>query len=264
MKRSTLSSLGAVAIAATVALSACTGASPNGEGASAADTDLALGLAVQVQTFDPAGVQEGNHVIYAQPVYDSLLKREPNGDISPWLATEWNWNDARTELTLSLRDDVDFTDGTHFDAEAAKANLLHFQAGGGPHADFLAGMTDVRVDEDYTITIVLDAPNPSLENYLGNMAGMMASPDALDDPSIATTPVGSGPYVLDEAQVVTGDTYVYTRNEDYWDADAFPYDTITLKPQPRTMPCCLVRSTGRSARTQSTQSRATASAWRPA
>ncbi|MGD2051065.1 MAG: ABC transporter substrate-binding protein [Acidimicrobiia bacterium] len=223
---------GADTTAAQSAGDTTTTTSAPGTTAAGEQQDLAIALIVQVQTFDPAGVQEGNHVVYAQPVYDSLLKREPDGTISPYLATDWSWNDSRTELTMTLRDDVDFTDGQHFDAEAAKANLLHFKNGGGPHADFLANLTDVRVDDPYTITLVLDSPNPSLENYLGNMAGMMASPAALDDPSLATTPVGSGPYILDESRVVPGDTYVYVRNEGYWNPDGFPYDTITIKYLP--------------------------------
>lgn len=219
----------ALAAGAALALSLLGCTAPDSTSEAATDTDLSLAMLASPSSFDPSQVQEGNEVIYAQPLYDSLLLRAPNGTIEPWLATEWSWDDSRTALTMKLRDDVDFTDGAHFDADAAKANLLHFRDANGPHAQFLAGVTDVTVDDEYTITILNDAPNPSLENALGNMAGMMASPAKLDDGSLSTTPEGTGPYTLDSSRTVPGDTYVYVRNASYWNADALPYDTLTLK-----------------------------------
>ena len=44
----------------------------------------------------------------------------------------------------------------------------------------------------------------------------------------ATTPVGSGPYVLDTAATVTGTTYSYTKNPDYWNPDVQHYDNLVI------------------------------------
>lgn len=224
----------AAAIVAATALSAC-GNQGGGTATNGASTTLTLGSIVQPVSFDPADVQEGNYVQYAQAVYDSLLLREPDGTIAPFLATAWEWSEDRLDLTLTLRDDVDFTDGEHFDAEAAKANLIHFRDSTGPHADLLSGVTDVTVDDEYTITIHNDAPNPALESSLGNMAGMMASPAQLDTGSLKTTPVGTGPFILDETATVSGDTYTYTRNPDYWNPDVLTgWDTLVIKYLPDT------------------------------
>lgn len=230
MKKGTrLAAVAATAIAAIVALAACTSTVPTNSSGEAGDT-LTLGSIVQPISFDPADVQEGNYVQYAQPVYDSLLLRKPDGSIAPFLATEWEWSDDLLELTLTLRDDVTFTDGEAFDGEAAKANLIHFRDSTGPHADLLSNVTDVRVDDAHKITLVLDAPNPALLESLGNMAGMMASPAQLDTGSLKTTPVGSGPFVLDASRTVSGDTYTYTRNADYWNDDVLTgWDTLVIK-----------------------------------
>ena len=49
-----------------------------------------------------------------------------------------------------------------------------------------------------------------------------------DSPDAKTTPIGSGPYVLDATDSVVGSKYVYDANPDYWDADSVHYDTIQM------------------------------------
>ena len=57
-------------------------------------------------------------------------------------------------------------------------------------------------------------------------AGLVAAEASLDSEDLATTPVGSGPYILDTAATVTGTSYVYTANPDYWNPDAQHYDEL--------------------------------------
>jgi ABC-type oligopeptide transport system, periplasmic component len=65
-------------------------------------------------------------------------------------------------------------------------------------------------------------------NNLSMAQGLVAAPSSFDDENAATTPVGSGPYILDTAASVTGTTYVYTANPDYWNKDAVAYDNLTV------------------------------------
>jgi peptide/nickel transport system substrate-binding protein len=58
----------------------------------------------------------------------------------------------------------------------------------------------------------------------------MASPKSLKATDVATKPIGSGAYVLDKTGPVAGSTYTYKRNPDYWNAAAFPYDKVVIKP----------------------------------
>ena len=44
------------------------------------------------------------------------------------------------------------------------------------------------------------------------------------------TPSGSGPYTYDAANSQPGTEYRYERNADYWNAEAFPYDTYVVRP----------------------------------
>ena len=43
-----------------------------------------------------------------------------------------------------------------------------------------------------------------------------------------TTPVGTGPYVLDTSKTVVGSKYVYTKNPDYWAPDSVHYDNLVI------------------------------------
>lgn len=84
------------------------------------------------------------------------------------------------------------------------------------------------VDAD-TIDINLTAPEPALEYFLSQAAGLMGSPKALGTDAIKTEPVGSGPYVMDKAASVKDSQSVFNAREGYWNKDLQKYKKITLK-----------------------------------
>ncbi len=56
--------------------------------------------------------------------YETLVTYEPGTfDLKPLLATAWEYNDDYTQLTLTIREGVQFHDGSTLDAEAVKAGL---------------------------------------------------------------------------------------------------------------------------------------------
>jgi len=221
----------AIAIAAVlatgIALTGCTSGGSNGGGDT---TTLTLATSVDVNSFAPADSRDAHYVQFYQPVYDSLIKLSPEGEYEPMLATEWSYDDTNTVLHLELRDGVTFTDGSAFDAEAVKANLLATKGGTGTSSAAFANIADVVPASETSVDIQLAQPDPGLIRQLALPGGMMASPAAIEAGTLATEPVGSGPYVLAEKGTTTGVQYTFTRNADYWDADALPYDTIVLKP----------------------------------
>jgi peptide/nickel transport system substrate-binding protein len=185
-------------------------------------------------SLNPQNAREGNPLTYFQPVYDPLLRRMPNGDIVPMLATEWSYNDDKTVLTMKLRDDVTFIDGAKFDANVAKANLEAFKSGGGPDSPTLANVSEVRVVDPTTIEIVLAKPDPGLLIFLSNAAGLQASPNLIGNESLDTKPVGSGPYIYDESTSIPGAQWSYVRNENYWNPDIQHWERINIIPMPNT------------------------------
>lgn len=219
----------ALTVSAALALTACGGAANSGPAAGAAATALTIGTIQDVRSWDPAQAHVGHVLQPYQAVYDSLILRAPDGKLSPMLATGWKYNDTNTKLTVDLRTDVTFSDGAKFDAEAAKANMDHFKKANGPQMAQLAAVQDVAVVDADTIDINLATPDPALEYFLSQAAGLMGSPTALGTEGIKTEPAGSGPYVMDKAGSVKDSQTVFNARQDYWNKDLQKYQKLTFK-----------------------------------
>lgn len=225
----------AVAVAGTLSLAGCGGGGDNsgsgtGEGGGeGGGGSLSWGVVVPASTFAAKDASWANESPYMQAVYDSLLKASPDGEIQPNLATEWSYNEDGTVLTMTLRDDVTFTNGETLTAEDAAQSLLAFKAGTSPNASNLANVQDARAVDATTLEITLAAPDPALLNYLTQNAGLVAPAASIDDPATATEPVGSGPFVLNTGDTVVGSSYVFDKNEEYWNPDAQHYDELVLQ-----------------------------------
>lgn len=222
-----------VITATALVLSGCAGNAGdagNGDGgAGSAGGTLTLGSVVNITSFDPAQAHLGHQMPIYQAAYDTLILREPDGTLAPMLATEWNYNDDNTVLTMDLRTDVTFTDGAKFDAEAAKANLDHFLQANGPDANQAKSIESVDVVDEDTIDINLTAADPAMTYYLSQAPGLMGSPEALGTDGVKTDPAGSGPYVLDTASTVNGSQFTFTANKDYWNKDLQKFGKVVFK-----------------------------------
>lgn len=191
---------------------------------------LTLGAGVEPLSFDPAQSREAQFVQYFQPVFDTLIRRMPDGQPAPMLAKSWSYSADNTELTFLLRDDVKFTDGEAFNAAAAKANLDRFKTAGGPLQAQLVSLETVTAKDPATLVLKLSTQDPSLIVNLGGPSGYMQSPKQFTSANIKTQPVGSGPYKLDRSKTTPGAQYTYVKNENYWNKDLQQFATIVIKP----------------------------------
>jgi peptide/nickel transport system substrate-binding protein len=224
----------ATVAAAALVLSACSsGSMPASTPAASAikGGTLTIATLTDLTSFDPAQAHQGHPVLFDQPVYDSLIRIEPDGKtLVPMLATKWSYNSTNTVLTLTIRKGVKFSDGTALNAAAVKVNLDRFRTGNGPDASTLADVTNVDAKNATTVVLTLSAPNPSLLNYLGNEDSFIASPKAITAAHIATQPVGSGPYTYDATASVVGSKYTFEATKNYWDPSLQKFKTIVLMP----------------------------------
>lgn len=222
----------AVAAGAAMLLSGCGAgsAAPAGGGKPGArGGTLTIGAVVDIPSWDPSQAHVGHALQPYQASYDSLLLREPDGKLSPMLATRWEYDESLTTLTMDLRTDVTFSDGEKFTPEAVKANLEGFKAANGRQAQQAAALESVTVVDEDTVDIKLTTPDPAFEYYLSQAAGLMGSPEALGTDEIAANPVGTGPYVLDSKASVVGSQYTFTARKDYWNTDLQKFDKIVFK-----------------------------------
>ena len=142
------------------------------------------------------------------------------------LATRWQLVDGGDALELHLRDGVRFHDGTRFGAAAVRANLERGRdAAPSPVVrQQLAPVVGIDVLDDLHLRLHLGDGAAGLPWYLATAAGMMASPSAFDD--LASSPVGTGPYVLDD---LAGDRAAYAAATGaHWEAGEPGFAGLTL------------------------------------
>jgi peptide/nickel transport system substrate-binding protein len=199
--------------AATLALAlvACGGDSDGEGGGGAASSVLRVNWGGFPESWAPgADIEAG----YQRVPYEYLTQLGEGNEVLPMLATEWTQTD--TDLTLTLRDGVTFHDGTPFDAEAVKANLELVQGTPGPYAGPFQVIDSIEAVDELTVKLTLKAPAPSLLTTLSTRAGAMASPKAIEDGSVAETPVGTGPWAYDADASIAGTRMAFTAYDDYW------------------------------------------------
>ncbi len=164
-------------------------------------------------------------------IYDPLIATRPDGfvDLDASLADAFELVDD-TNIVFTLRQGVQFHDGTDFNAQAVKFNLDRTVdtdiPGGGVYAAAYSVIESKEVLGSHTIRLNLTGVNASLFPNLQERGGMMVSPThvevtALED--LRTNPVGTGPYEL--SSWVHEQSTVLTPFQDSWQRreDGGPY-----------------------------------------
>jgi ABC-type transport system substrate-binding protein len=179
---------------------------------------LTLGSVITHRIWDPHLVlAPGAAYELLTPVYDRLLISEPDLTVGPMLAKSYELSADHRSMTLHLRNDVTFSDGTPFNAEAVKANMDYTKVQINSAAETAKIVKDVSILDPYTVRLDFnaDATNFPLILAYDVTIGAMVSPKALRDPkTLYTTPSGSGPYRMVQS---TTAQVIYEKVPNYWD-----------------------------------------------
>lgn len=178
-------------------------------------------------TYDPRVTQSRHEEQVIVQIFDQLIAQDAEGNLYPGLATSWEVADDNTSITLQLRDDVTFHDGTPFDAEAVKFTLdtiVDPATGSQGAVDILGPYESSEVLGGHEIRINYSRPFPNAAQSLSENELSPVSPTAvqkLGNGGFAQNPVGTGPFRFVEWQ--QGAQVVLERNSDYGWAPEF-YD----------------------------------------
>jgi len=207
--------------------------STNGSQQPAADHDLSVAIQVAPNSFDPAQLNDGQQAFVWGSILDTLLVRENGtGELKPNAAESWSYNEDGTQLTIKLRTGMTFSSGDPVTAESVRATMQRTIDTPGITQGKFAKVSGVSAPDDTTLVIDFSSFDPAFLPYLAQSAGAIGDPATLNDERTATDPVGSGPYTLDTAKTVAGNTYVLERRDDYWNAEAFPFSRVTISVMP--------------------------------
>lgn len=219
--RRALASL-ALPIAAIVALAGCSGGGgddTSGEGASTLTLGMTADLTGGWDIVDQPGYQNWG----IEGVYDTLVRCLPGDELAPGAAETWEISDDRRSFTAHLREGMTYSDGSPVNAASVEAsyNVVKETA-----SDRYGDITFDSPD-DLTITISWADPQPLMNTRV--CSPFLASEAFLESDDRDTEPVGSGAYTYNADASTIGSVYTLEKNPDYWNADAYPYDTVELR-----------------------------------
>jgi peptide/nickel transport system substrate-binding protein len=165
----------------------------------------------ELKSLDPYTLKETTTIAHHAHVYEGLVTRDKELKIAPALAESWETL-TPTHWRFHLRHNVKFHNGDPFtaddvlfSAERVRAKGSNFLSNVPPDAKF------VKVD-DYTVDVMLDAPNPILISqwdgwYIMDKKWCEEHDAVAPTPASATTPSyaslhenGTGPFTIESHQ----------------------------------------------------------------
>ncbi|PPG34029.1 ABC transporter substrate-binding protein [Rathayibacter sp. AY2B9] len=223
--RSRLLALPAAVAAAALLLSGCTAETPDASSTPVDGGTLTYASGDAEPTcLDPHVGGNYPQALLATQVLESLVSRDADGTITPWLAESWTVSDDALSYDFTLREGATFTDGTALDAEAVAANIAHLQDPATKSSTgylAVAKVASVTAVSPTVARFTLTAPDSALLESLAQPWTAIESPAGIarGEEANCEAPVGTGPFTVSEW--IKQDHVTLTRNEAY-DASTGP------------------------------------------
>lgn len=189
-------------------------------------------------TLDPHAQNEGPTHTLSHQVYDSLVFRNMDMELTAGLATDWYVTDDPAVWEFKLRQGVKYHEGQDFTAEDVVFSINRAKHENADMKGLLSSVVEVWAEDDHTVRMRTDGPNPLLPNNLTNLFMMdkgwaekhnVTIPQnyASGEETYAVRNAnGTGPFIL-----VSREPDIKTelkRNDDYWGKDIFPMEVSRI------------------------------------
>ncbi|MBD5785349.1 ABC transporter substrate-binding protein [Cellulosimicrobium terreum] len=213
---------GLTLVALSGLLAACSGTGSDDPSASEPPPPLTIGMPNTVEEEDNNPFDSGSaaqKLGYAYAVYEPLAQinvNDPAQPPLPWLASEWSWDAGYTELRITPRAGVTWSDGEPFTAEDVAYSFRIRMENPALNPELLP-YEDVRIDQGAVVVTFESGQFVNQTKPLNavvvpeHLWGALPTETLQDDPVL--DPVGTGPYVLASFSV---DEVVLTARRDYW------------------------------------------------
>lgn len=199
---------------------------------------LVVGQIAEPKSMDPAAVTAVNDFRILMNIYDGLVRyKDGTLEVEPSLATSWSISEDGKTYTFALRENVNFHDGTPFNADAVVFNFKRMldenhpshDTGPFPLAFFFSAIDDVVANGDLEVTFTLKDPYAPFLSNLAYPTGLIVSPEAVKKHSkeYGRNPSGTGPFQFAEWE--SNAKVVVTRNDNYWDG-ASELEAVVFRP----------------------------------
>lgn len=149
-------------------------------------------------------------------IFDPLVQYGPDGKILPALAQSWTTSTDGKTVTFKLRPNVQFSDGSPWNAPTALLSLHQWVANEGV-ASFLGAagaIATVDAPDDLTLVMHLKSPYSTLLQDLSIVRPVrFLAKSGFDASGAYANPIGTGPFkVVSNTDTET----VMARNDNYW------------------------------------------------
>lgn len=158
--------------------------------------------------------------------FASLFHMKPAGAIAPALATSWRTfvvgkSGPNKNFEFTLRKDAKFADGLPVNAAAVVGWLKWYNTTNTFYGQGLGPKPVFEAVGQWKVRVKLTFPTPNFFELLSDVGpnwGWVASPRCVADRTqFAQGRCGAGPFMLDPANSVKGDHYLYVPNPNYYD-----------------------------------------------
>ena len=152
-------------------------------------------------------------------MFDQQVAQNSPQSIVPDLATEWNWNEEGTELTMPLRRGVKWHDGRPFTANDVKCTWDLLTGRGNdklrinPRKSWYDNLDAVTTLGDFAVAFRLKRPQPSFLTLLAS-GWSPVYPCHVPARDMRQHPIGTGPFKFIEFR--PNQSITLAGNPDYW------------------------------------------------
>jgi peptide/nickel transport system substrate-binding protein len=153
-------------------------------------------------------------------VYDQPLNQDPQLKFVPNLITKWDQAADGKSLTVTLRDDVTFHDGSKMTADDFKFTFFergHVLKHKLDTSSIWGSVTDIEVKSPTEAVMKFAAPFPTVVPWLGFLGSFVVSKahvTKVGADGFATAPLGTGPYKVKDYE--RDSRITLERNDAYW------------------------------------------------
>ena len=217
----------ALTTSAALLLAGCAQATPApGNDNPASGGTLTYGRLAAANDLDLHTQITSNNAFAIDKIFETLVSFDENGKIIDWLADSHEISDDGLTYTFTLRDGLQFSDGTDVSPSDVKFSLERNIEKQGPLV-LTAPIASIDTDDEAgTVAITLSEPyTPFLSELTSFSAGVMPQDfGGATEEAFFEAPVGTGPFVVDTWDKA-GDL-TFAKNEHYWQDGKPAIDTL--------------------------------------
>lgn len=197
-----------------------------GSGACAAEPTFIFARGADAVRLDPATITDNESINSCNQIFETLVRFSKDGKkIEPLLAKSWEFEESDNTWTFHLRENVQFHDGTPFNADAVVFSLMRQKDPAHPYAvanaafwkSSFSQVEEIKKIDDTTVSVKLSSSYAPFLSLMANNLAMIISPAAMQKSGadgFNLDPVGTGPYRLEEWK--KNEQVVLKEFEGYW------------------------------------------------